>query len=62
MVAFHARLDYLSQNMLREVFVKRAQLFAHSLTDLAKLDTKDRSQVRTRGGHLAEILDVKSVT
>ena len=49
MVAFHARLDYLSQNMLREVLVKRAKLFAHSLTDLAKLDTKDRDQVRTRG-------------
>ena len=49
MVAFHARLDYLSQNMLREVFVKRAQLFAYNLTDLAKLDTKDRDQVRTRG-------------
>ena len=50
MVAFHARLDYLSQNMLREVFVKRAQLFAHSLTDLAKLDTRDRDLVRTRAG------------
>ena len=46
MVAFHARLDYLSQNLLKEVFVRRAQIFAHSLIDLAKLDSKDRTQVR----------------
>ena len=46
MVAFHARLDYLSQNLLKEVFVRRAQIFAHSLIDLAKLDSKDRIQVR----------------
>lgn len=45
MVAFHARLDYLSQNLLKEVFVRRAQIFAHSLIDLAKLDSKDRTQV-----------------
>ena len=46
MVAFHARLDYLSQNLLKEVFVRRTQVFAHSLVDLAKLDSKDRTQVR----------------
>ena len=49
MVSFHARLDYLSQNMLREVLVKRAKLFAQSLTDLAKLDTKDRDKVGAGG-------------
>ena len=48
MVAFHARLDYLSQNLLKEVFVRRAQIFAHSLIDLAKLDSKDRTQVRSK--------------
>ena len=50
MVAFHARLDYLSQNLLKEVFVRRAQIFAHSLIDLAKLDSKDRTQVRSQPG------------
>ena len=45
MVAFHARLDYLSQNLLKEVFVRRAKLFAISLAEIGKLDLKDRSQV-----------------
>ena len=47
MVAFHARLDYLSQNLLKEVFVRRAKLFAISLAEIGKLDLKDRSQVYT---------------
>ena len=46
MVAFHARLDYLSQNLLKEVFVRRAYLFAISLNEIGRLDLKDRAQVR----------------
>ena len=59
MVAFHARLDYLSQNLLKEVFVRRTQVFAHSLVDLAKLDSKDRTQVRRSQSqpHLAQCVN-----
>ena len=45
MVAFHARLDYLSQFQLKEVFVKRAKLFVNNFAELDNLLVNDKFKV-----------------
>ena len=46
MVAFRARLDYLSQSQLRAVLIRRAELFAEQLKELNRLDPRDKKEVR----------------
>ena len=48
MVAFRARLDYLSQSQLRAVLIRRAELFAEQLRELNRLDPRDKNEVRQR--------------
>ena len=48
MVAFHARLDYLSQTQLREILTRRVTEFAMRLKEFNRLDPGDRDQVGER--------------
>jgi len=42
LVAFHAPLDYLSQYQLKEVFLRRAKIFANKFAELDKLTLSDK--------------------
>ena len=45
LVAFHAPLDYLSQYQLKEVFLRRAKIFANKFAELDKLTLSDKIKV-----------------